>query len=754
MTALANPGLLWTGLGLVAVPILIHFFFRRRHRVVRWAAMEFLLAALRKQKRRIEVENLILLLLRCAAILLLALAVARPAARAAGLNPFGGGGARAVVCVLDTSTSMAAQYTARTSLERARERAGRLLMELPDASKITLVVTRDDTNGGGPRALLENASPAEVRLRLAGARLSYGPNDLGAVFRLVGNKLDDLSGPGLVVFVTDLQRRDWFGTGEPDDKATAGRSHNVFAALQGLRRGDGDETEDPPVVVLDVGGDAPANVVISDFTVEEDRQALAGELLGLRVRLINYGSTAAKGTLSVYIARRSDGEWEKRWAESLEIEPSVGLTAKEIERPPMVRLAADSEGPVRFKAVFRPASGVSDRLAPDSERYLALRVRPPVRILPVRSALDALSILRDIETLKMIDLLDPIFPLEFNARDLSRVDVVLWADAEVHDFDEAAAHKLEEFVRKGGGLLAYLGSSAQAGRINRLFFKDKGDGLFPMLLDEEQEMFRDEEHPRYIALEPDAVQEHPLFKETLNPYFRSPEITQYRRVAAGYPETSVVARYDAGDPAVLEHRLAAGRVIIVTTTPDDRGFRLDGSLLPAILFFNAAHYLVYDDPRLRNATVGQTLQVHLPPETRQVMVEPPEQAGGISQEPVDDASQPFVLPGTAFPGFYRVTARGVTATGASAVAVEKVFDLAANLDAREGDLRRIPAPELKRAYRGVNLHFTADVEAVLPSAAAGGESDLSRTLLGFVVFVLFLELALAWRFGNRRRAPR
>ncbi|MHC4971258.1 MAG: BatA domain-containing protein [Planctomycetota bacterium] len=749
MTALANPALLWTGLGLVTVPILIHFFFRRRHRVVRWAAMEFLLAALRKQKRRIEVENLILLLLRCAAILLLAFAVARPAVQAAGLNPFGGG-ARAVVCVIDTSTSMDAQYTARSSLERARERAGRLLMDLPSASKVTLVVTRDDESGGGPRALLENASPAEVRLRLAGTRLSYGPNDLGAVYRLVGNKLADLAGRKMAVFVTDLQRRDWFGTG--GDEVAAARSQNVFAALQNLRRDDPDDAEAPPVVVLDVGGDGPDNVVISEFTVETDRQALAGELLGLKVRLINYGSTTTKGTLSIYMARRADGQWEKRWAESLDIEPSVGLTAKVIERPPMVRLAADSEGPVRFKAVFRPASGAADRLALDSERYLALRVRPPVRILPVSSVRNSLSILRDIETLKMIDLLDPIYPPDFKARDLSRVDVVLWADAEIHNFDEASALKLEEFVRKGGGLLAYLGHYAQAGRVNRLFFKDKGAGLFPMLLDEEQEMFKDEEHPRVIALEPEEVQAHPLFKETLNPYFRSPDITAYRRIAPGYAESSVVARYGTGDPAVLEHRLGAGRVIVVTTTPDERGFRLNGSLLPAILFFNAAHYLVFDDPRQRNATVGETFQIHLPRETREVVIEPPEQAGGISQEPVEDASQPFVLPNIAYPGFYRATARGVAATGASAVSVEKAFDLAANLDPREGDLRRVPAPELKRTYRGANLHFTTDVEAVLPRAASGGESDLSRTLLGCVVFVLFLELALAWRFGSRRRA--
>ena len=112
MTALVHPGLLWTGLGLVAVPILIHIFFRRRHRVIRWAAMDFLLRALKKQKRRLQIENLILLLLRCAMLALLGLALARPAVQAAAVAHLTGGGQN-LVLVMDTSTSMGARHTGR-----------------------------------------------------------------------------------------------------------------------------------------------------------------------------------------------------------------------------------------------------------------------------------------------------------------------------------------------------------------------------------------------------------------------------------------------------------------------------------------------------------------------------------------------------------------------------------------------------------------------------------------------------------------
>ncbi|MHC4547277.1 MAG: BatA domain-containing protein [Planctomycetota bacterium] len=733
--ALAHPGLFWTGLALVSVPILIHLFFRRRHRVVRWAAMDFLLAALRKQKRRIEVENLILLLLRCTAILLLGIAVARPAVQAAGLNPFGAG-ARAVVLVLDTSTSMGALYTARTALERAKERAGKLLADLSNESKVTLVVTRDDTNGGGPRALLENASPAEVRTRLPGVRLSYGPNRLGEVFRRVGDHLGDLSGRRLVVFVTDLQRRDYW-----DDRNSL--RQDVLGALKDLDREEG--AEPTPVAVLDVGGPEAGNLVVTRFTVDEGRTAFAGNLLGIEAEVVNHGPESVRGVLSMFLAR-PDGEWEKA-GDPLEIEIKGGDTVK---NELLHRLPTGSEGPARFKVVFQPAKGAEDRLPLDSERYFALRVRPPVRFLPIRSHTGALDILRDVEILKVIDIAAAIYPSELEAYDLGRTDVVLWADAEVHNLSERDAHKLEEFVRRGGGFLAYLGIEARPGPLNRLCFAEKRRGLFPMLLDERFDTLRiDEEHPTAIDLD-GPVQDHPLFKETKR-FFHSPEILGFRPVTE-YRQEDVVARYANGAPAVLEHRLGRGRVIIVTTTPDERAFRLNGSLLPAIFFFNAAHYLVAEQPGDRNVKIGQAVRIPLPPRTRHVVVEPPEEAGGITQEPVADATRPFVLADTAFPGFYRVTAKGVAASGPSGLPTEESFDVAVNLDPREGDLRRTSAAELRGAYRGVALHFTEDVEAILPRTAAAGAGELSRTLLGGVAFLLFLELLLAWRFGNRRRS--
>ena len=74
-TWLVNPWLFVAGVVAVLLPILIHLLNKRKFRVVDWAAMDFLLDADKKNRRRIRLENLILLLLRCLAVLLIGLLV-------------------------------------------------------------------------------------------------------------------------------------------------------------------------------------------------------------------------------------------------------------------------------------------------------------------------------------------------------------------------------------------------------------------------------------------------------------------------------------------------------------------------------------------------------------------------------------------------------------------------------------------------------------------------------------------------------
>src|SRR5256885_13167039 len=98
------------GLAGAAVPIVLHFFFRSRYRTVPWAAMDFLLTSIEQTSRRLKFQELLLLLLRCAVLVALALALARPT-----LSLISGGARDAVdaVFVIDNSMSMGSRESAR-----------------------------------------------------------------------------------------------------------------------------------------------------------------------------------------------------------------------------------------------------------------------------------------------------------------------------------------------------------------------------------------------------------------------------------------------------------------------------------------------------------------------------------------------------------------------------------------------------------------------------------------------------------------
>jgi hypothetical protein len=116
--------------GAVAIPVVIHLLNRKRFRVVIWAAMRFLLAAQRKNSRRMRLEQLVLLAVRCLLVLLLVTAMASvtPWAEAVWhwVNPEGGlapaslGQRTHKILVLDGSFSMGLRDGDRTCFEKAR----------------------------------------------------------------------------------------------------------------------------------------------------------------------------------------------------------------------------------------------------------------------------------------------------------------------------------------------------------------------------------------------------------------------------------------------------------------------------------------------------------------------------------------------------------------------------------------------------------------------------------------------------------
>ena len=68
-------------LAAVAIPIIIQIFTRKNARKIQWGAWLFLDKTMKKRKRKVLLEDILLLASRCLAVGLLALAFARPFVR-------------------------------------------------------------------------------------------------------------------------------------------------------------------------------------------------------------------------------------------------------------------------------------------------------------------------------------------------------------------------------------------------------------------------------------------------------------------------------------------------------------------------------------------------------------------------------------------------------------------------------------------------------------------------------------------------
>lgn len=126
-----NPILVSTGMACIAIPILIHILMRRRRKPIAWGAMKFLLEAYRRQRRRINLEQILLLASRCLLVALLALALGKPILGATGANA---GRPRTVYLLVDNSLTSGVEKGAATALDASKDTALAILRRL-DATR-------------------------------------------------------------------------------------------------------------------------------------------------------------------------------------------------------------------------------------------------------------------------------------------------------------------------------------------------------------------------------------------------------------------------------------------------------------------------------------------------------------------------------------------------------------------------------------------------------------------------------------------
>lgn len=233
-----NPTLALFGLACVAVPIIIHILMRRRRKPVAWGAMRFLLEAYKKQRRRLNLEQILLLAARCLLVALLALALGKPILGAAGL--LGNKGPRTLFILIDNSLASSARTSDTATAFDAHKSVAESLLRSLDASL------------GDRAALIALGAPADPLVMPPTSDIASALSALRALKPTDGTA--DV--PGAISLLRDLRAT----------AQTTAPSDELLVVLSDFRTGSADL--DAPLRPLTSATDKPLRLLASEPTAK------------------------------------------------------------------------------------------------------------------------------------------------------------------------------------------------------------------------------------------------------------------------------------------------------------------------------------------------------------------------------------------------------------------------------------------------------------------------------------------------------
>ncbi len=726
------------GAALALVPLIIHLLNRRRHKPMQWAAMRFVVAAHRKVRRRVQMENLLLLLLRMGAVALLALAIARPftgeSSPLAGMTET----RRDLVLIVDGSASMGWREGVETVFERATSRARDIVRELSGARGDRVLVV---LAGGYPRTA-PWTTPEQALSLLDALQVTEEPLDLAAALSeaiAAAEREDSLGARGAleVRLLSDLQRRSFLPA-----ELRAGQEP-LSEALDRLRE------LDVRALVEDVSGapSQPQNLGIA--SVRPSARVLGPRMpADLRVEVRNHGPSPRGG---VRVALEVDGE--RRPATIVDV-PARGRAEAVF---PLVFARAGEH-----TLVARVEDG--DKLPLDNARALVLAVPPPVRVLLVNGAPGA--VIEDDEVGFLRAVLEPPAddggPLAgaapFEARTVAPEDLgslaaeieafdVVWM-ANVENLPTAVVDRLEAWVAAGGALIVSLGDLVDAAGWNARAWRADGSGLLPAeLAGRVAVRSRSEGWHRVKSF----ATEHPALSFFADERFQPllTEVPVYEFLATRpVASAKVLATLDddASSPLLVERAYDRGRTFLWTTSIDPAWTRLSES--PATLVPLVHELLRYASSREgapRNVSVGTPLVAEVATFPRAAAIVRPDG----TRKPLD--GEPESLPGNRW-RLPSVPGRDVEAAGLYRIETEGAGNLAfaVLIDPMEGDLDRLSLDELAGVHPAlVALRGDDGDDARGEDAPRRGE--LWRPIAAACLAFLVLESLWGAWIGRRRR---
>jgi hypothetical protein len=674
-----------------AVPVVIHLLNRRRVRKIRFSSLEFLTDVAKRRMRKINLRRILILALRTLAVVFLVMAFARPTIRAASFLLPGKAPKNVVIC-LDASYSMGVDEERGTAFTTAKRMATAIADEAGKYDVINLVVFSDRAD-----AQLEQGTRNKplIRNAIGNAELTSETTSIGRAVGKAYELIDasDVTG-GEIYVVSDFR-------------------YNADSTLVGQRA----DRRDVRVFFVPVYKDAIDNVSIDRVMVPR-KLLRPGEVIRVGVDVTNH---ALQAPADFPLELTVDGS---RKAEKV------------------INLSPGASATVTFPVSFTEwgtyhcrVSKNHDRLPVDDDRYFLLEISKsvPVTVVRGRRRLDDAARGRQSGGLGgaagsfyVEKALNPrsAGEGEFAVRTIDEKDitaaalpdrgVAVWVNPQRLQAKRLAL--LERYVRRGGGLMVFLGNG------DRRLLQDERFRQFVGMRAANERI--NQSKTGYTSFRKD----HPVFsifnEEELELLTRT-RVTRYV-AARGVGPDSVLAYVAGGDPALWECARGKGRILVFAAAPDLESGDVPLSPMFLPLVHTSVSYL---------ASAGRAQRQQESPVGRQLFFEAPQSALASSRlvirDPEGDLLRPVVFetpqgdrraicerPQKA--GFYRLLSD-------TTVVAEEVV----NLDTRESNVAVNCIPE------------TGSKLASVVSAEGDFLKNLQAARQGREIYGLFVILAAA-----------
>ncbi|HVQ17257.1 MAG TPA: BatA domain-containing protein [Vicinamibacterales bacterium] len=499
--------LFFAALAGLAIPVLLHLTQREKKQIVRFPSLMFVRRIPYQSVRRRKIQHWLLLMVRMAALAMIILAFARPLLDS-GSVPTAGANAREVVVLVDTSYSMGFGDRWPQAQAAARDQIAKLTAS--DRGSVVLF------GSGADIQLRSTAERSRLQATVDAATPSPSSTRFAPALKVAGSILAESTLPKReVVIVSDFQRGGW--RGEEGAKLPEGTTLTPVP-IQGA-------SDKPNLTVTGVTFARSAfsdqqRIVVTAGITNRTEQPVKASSITLEVG----GLTRGTKPVSVDGGSSTSVVFDPFTVSGRNMRASVKLAAD--------ALAADNT----FNFVVSPIEPVHITVVDRGNAASALYL---TRVLSIGDAPKFESVVRQGDAI--------------SDEDLRRSAVVVLNDVEV---DAPLARRLARYVEQGGGMFVAAGPRARwpqdvdtlPATIGQPVDRSRGDAA------------------RVGALE----YGHPVFEPFRAPRsgdFSSIPVYGYRNLTAA-KGAQVLARFDAGTPAVLERTVGRGRVMLWGSTLD------------------------------------------------------------------------------------------------------------------------------------------------------------------------------------------